>query len=220
MNLQEYLNLVIIQHRHKPKFMAVLCGLLNLAVDSQNFLQEVKNSFDVDSAVSVQLDQVGLWVGISRRLHLPLTGIYFEWNTEGVGWLQGYWKGRFDPDTGMVLLPDDEYRILIKAKIAANQWDGTIPGAYKVWSTIFPDSYIVIEDHQDMSMAIGIAGLPLTPVFEQLLIQGYIPLKPAGVRVSFYAVTPDNDRLFAWNAQSDALGGWNEASWPNLLIPS
>lgn len=118
--------------------------------------------------------------------------MYFEWGREAVGWARGSWKGLYDPETGMVRLPDETYRLLLKAKIGANRWDGTVPGAYEVWESAFADmgSLILMQDNQDMSVVIGLAGTPLDAVMRNLLLQGYLPLKPEGVRVAWYAVAP------------------------------
>jgi hypothetical protein len=75
-----------------------------------------------------------------------------------------------------------------------------------------------------MSMVIGIAGMPLNAVFEQLLLQQYIPLKPNGVHIKWYAITPDGGPLFAWNCDSPALAGWSDENkkggrWPDRLTP-
>ena len=80
----------------------------------------------------------------------------------------------------MVRLPDETYRLLLKAKIGANRWDGTVPGAYEVWESAFADtgSLILMQDNQDMSVVIGLAGTPLDAVMRNLLLQGYLPLKP------------------------------------------
>lgn len=112
--------------------------------------------------------------------------MYFEWGREAVGWARGSWKGLYDPETGMVRLPDETYRLLLRAKIGANRWDGTVPGAYEVWESAFADtgSLILMQDNQDMSVVIGLAGTPLDAVMRNLLLQGYLPLKPEGVRVA------------------------------------
>ena len=81
---------------------------------------------------SVLDDRTGEWIGRSRHLRLELDDVYFEWGREAVGWARGSWKGLYDPETGMVRLPDETYRLLLKAKIGANRWDGTVPGAYEV----------------------------------------------------------------------------------------
>ena len=98
----------------------------------------------------------------------------------------------------MVRLPDETYRLLLKAKIGANRWDGTVPGAYEVWESAFADmgSLILMQDNQDMSVVIGLAGTPLDAVMRNLLLQGYLPLKPEGVRVAWYAVAPERRNLF------------------------
>ena len=56
-------------------------------------------------------------------------------------------------------------------------------------------------------MSVGIAGMPPDAVTRELLLQQYIPLKPQGVRIRWYAVTPDGGPLFAWACNSDALPG-------------
>lgn len=216
-----YLNLITSLYRGKPKFVAWCSGLAGSVVNAQALLDAVRKGFDLDTAAGVQLDRIGEWVGRSRYLETPLEGVYFSWGVAGVGWGQGSWKGPYDPETGLVSLPDDAYRTLLRAKIAANCWDGTTPGAYEAWETAFAGtgSMVIIQDNQDMSMIIGVAGAYPDAVTKALLTGGYIPLKPEGVRVEYYAVAPVGGAIFAWNCDSDALNGWGSGSWPELTIP-
>ncbi len=216
-----YLGRITSQHREQPKFTSTVNAVTMPIVELKELLEEIRRGFDLDDAVGVQLDQVGEWVGRSRDLLTPLEGVYFAWDEAGVGWGEGTWKGLYDPETGLIKLPDDTYRMLLKAKVAANSWDGTRDGAYEIWKSVFADRglIVLIQDNQDMSIIIGVAGAPMSGVFQELLIQGYIPLKPAGVSVEYYAVPPRGigGALFAWNCDSDALNGWDKASWPQIL---
>ena len=216
-----YPGLVTSQHQ-QPRFTALVAVLTQPLVDAQALLATLPTAFDVDTAVGVQLDAVGLWAGITRVLRVPLSGVYFAWGAEGVGWAQGIWKGPYDPESGLTSLPDDVFRRLIKARIAANAWDGSIPGAYDVWESAFADtgSIIMIQDNQDMSMVVGIAGMRPDAVTQALLMGNYIPLKPEGVRVSWYAVTQDGGPLMAWGCQGDGLDGWGAGRWPTVLRPA
>ena len=158
-----YLGLVTSEHRNRPRFMATVAAVTDPLCGLQELLETMRAAFDVDSAVGGQLDRTGEWIGRSRHLRLELDDVYFEWGREAVGWARGSWKGLYDPETGMVRLPDETYRLLLKAKIGANRWDGTVPGAYEVWESAFADtgSLILMQDNQDMSVVIGLAGTPL-----------------------------------------------------------
>lgn len=217
--LDDYLSLITSSYRDKPNFIAWCAALAQPLVDVQALLEAVRAGFDLDTAVGVQLDQVGQWVGITRALDVPLTGVYFAWGAAGVGWGQGSWMGPYDPETGMVSLPDDAYRTVLRAKIAANAWDGTIPGAYGIWETLFAGtgSIIIIQDNQDMSMVVGLAGVAVDAVTRALLTGGYISLKPSGVQIAYHAVPPAGGALFAWGCDSAGLAGWARGNWPEII---
>ena len=214
MILTDYLSLIPSQHKDKPNFIAMTTADVAPYETIQNILYDMPNLYDVDLAVGSQLDIIGEWVGASRRIASPLTNVYFEWDGLAlVGWDSGTWQGQFDPTSGLTSLPDDSYRRLIKTKIAANSWNGSIPMAYDVWETIFADSYIIIQDNQDMTMTVGIAGVKLGAVDQALLTGGYIPLKPMGVGVAYYAITTTSGALFGWDSLTTAVSGWDIGQW-------
>lgn len=218
-----YLDRITSQHRQRPNFVGMVDAVTRPAVDLQALFEQLRRAFDLPDAVGIQLDHVGVWVGRQRYLSTPLEGVYFAWDEAGVGWGEGSWRGMYDPESGLVALPDDTYRLLLAAKVAANNWDGTRDGAYDIWEAAFAESGLIIllQDNQDMSIVVGVAGAPLSAILEQLLVQGYIPLKPAGVRISYYAVTTgDGDgSLFAWDCETTALNGWDVGAWPRILTP-
>lgn len=218
-NTDKYVDLITSEHQGKPKFEGVVRALTAGFSDNGEAVLDFVNKFDLDQAVGSQLDDIGLWVGVSRRLPVPIIGVYFAWNdTALTGWGSGIWRGPFDPVTGLYSLPDDIYRKLIRARIAANQWDGTIPGAIAIWALVFDGGQtIIIQDNQNMTMVVGFVGPALSAVEQALLTGGYVALKPSGVRISYYAIPPGPGPLFAWNASSPELDGWGSGSWATQL---
>lgn len=213
--LEDYLSLVAPEHRDSPKFMAELTALLQPLVDMQNFFLVLKNAFDLDNAIGVQLDQVGQWVGRTRNIDTPLQNVYFSFDEPGLGYDQGNWKGPFDPANGLSVLDDDSYRLLLRAKIAANAWDGTVDGANNVLNIVFGPlgTKFFLVDHQDMSMTIAVAGTVPSTVFVALLFGGYIPLKPEGVRVDYEITSVDTRPIFGFDVENDYISGFDVGAW-------
>ena len=211
-----YLNLVTSEHRSKPKFIAMLGGVLQPFADVQGLLSGMAALFDLDTAVGSRLDVVGQWIGQSRQLNVPLTGVYFSFDTAGVGFDQGTWYGPFNPISGVISLPDDAYRALLRAKIAANSWDGTINGAYAAWNILFAGTGfgILIQDEGDMHMLFALTGPLPDAVTLALLTGGYLSLKPAGVHVDSY-LTPSvaNTPYFGFDAENANVAGFDTGAW-------
>lgn len=217
MKLADYLNLITSEHNTQPLFLAVLTALLTGPSDQQAQMNQMVADYDLDTALGVQLDRIGQWVGITRQLSVPLVGVYFSWDDAVAdGWDSGTWQGPFDPSTGLVSLPDDAYRAVLRVRIAANHWDGTLSSMQALWQQIFSGQQaLIIQDNQDMSFSISLWGAPLTAIQVALLKGGNFPLKPQGVRISFYGVPANTGPLFAWDVASPSpqLQGWDTGSW-------
>jgi hypothetical protein len=141
---------------------------------------------------------------------------YFSFDEAGLGFDQGTWLGPFDPTSGLVALPDAQYRILLYATIAANNWDGTIPGAYNAWNTIFePLGYsILIQDNQDMTMDIALIGPAPDAVTLALFTGGYLSLVPAGVGITnYYLPSIPGDPVFGMDAENSSISGFDVGAW-------
>lgn len=216
----EYLDLITSEHRTKPNYAAMVKVDVSLPVLVQNLMLSMIPLFDADVAVGAQLDIIGKWAGISRDVNIPIPGVYFSWDgAYTVGWDFGTWQGDLSP-VEVTVLPDDAYRTLIKAKIAANRWDGTTEGAYAVWESVFTQFTIVIQDYQNMTYALGIVGGIVDSLTLALLTGGYIPLKPEGVQVVTYFIPVNDGKLFAWDVESDQLAGWDTGSWAREIAPT
>jgi hypothetical protein len=218
--LTDYTSLITSEHQSAPRFMAMVSVLAQWAVDRRNLLASIPALYDIDTAIGQQLDRVGEWVGISRNLSLPLTGVYFSLDTTGLGFDQGTWLGPFDPTTGLVSLPDYQYRILLYATIAANNWDGTVPSAYDAWNTIFaPLGYsILIADNQDMTMNVVLVGPSPDAVTLALFTGGYLNLRPAGVGITnYYLPSVPGSPVFGMDVQNSAIAGFDTGGWTKKL---
>lgn len=215
----DYVGKITAEHADKPKFAAMVSAVARCFVDAQNGLTSMPAALDLDHAVGVQLDGVGKWVGVSRNVDTPLAGVYFSFDTTGVGFDSGVWKGPFDPDTGITSLDDETYRLLIRAKIGANHWDGTLAGSKAILEQIFNgDTRVFIEDNQDMSITVGISGKVPSALFLALLAGGYIPIKPQAVRVSYYLVTSsDAAPIFGFDMANAYVAGFDAGAWSSVL---
>ncbi|MDR1020519.1 MAG: DUF2612 domain-containing protein [Synergistaceae bacterium] len=193
--IEDYTRNVPWQHK-RPKFLSLLSSVISPAVDLSNFAYNMGRHFDVDGAVGAQLDEAGRWAGISRKVVSVPKG-------DGDG-----------GETEIVSLPDHVYRNLVKAKIAANRWDGGKDTISEAWEAAFGDgSRIAVIDHLDMSMEMLIVGIEGDAVFKEILRQGLLPLRPAGVRISYMVADPADKNVFAWDLESPVFAGWEEGSW-------
>lgn len=216
-----YLALITDQHNQQPNYVQSVSVSVQPFADGIALLNELVEDFDLDEAIGVQLDAVGVRVGRSRYLTIPLN-VYFSWGVPHLGWGEGIWKGPFDALDGLARLPDDPYRILLRAVIVANVWDGTIPDAYRAWNDVlFANTpfRILIQDYGDETMAIALVGEAPDAITKALFTTGELDLKPAAV--TLYHVLPTvypagasgGTPLFGWGADNDNIGGWGHGAW-------
>jgi hypothetical protein len=218
-DVQPYLNLITSEYNQQPNFMTMIAAVLQPLADAIASVSVIPTLYDLDTATGAQEDTVGLWIGASRNVAVPLTGVFFSWGIDGLGWGEGVWHEPGTPTDGLVSLNDEDYRTLLRAVAAANVWDGTIPGAYDAWNTLFAGTGIgiLIQDFQDMSIGLALTGPVPSAVQRALFTGGYLSLVSAGVRVRWYA-TPSVPMTpyFAWGIENANLAGWGEGAWPNF----
>jgi len=212
--LNDYTALITSEHSDKPKFMAIVEMLSAPLVDLMNVLDVMPALFDLDVAVGDQLDVLGQWIGLSREVTTPLTGIYFAFDVPGLGFDQGAWKGPFDPDTGLVSLDDATYLMTLRAKIAANHWDGTPESAADIIDMLAPPGTLVfLEDPCDMSITIGVAGKFPSALYLALLKTGLLTLKPEAVQVNYAVTSVDGAAIFGFDVDSEYVAGFDSGAW-------
>lgn len=211
----DYRALVPNLNSDKPRFLAVLDLLVGASVQTQTIASQWPAAYDLDQALGAQLDVIGEWVGISRLLPVPVTGVYFEWDgLSSVGWEIGVWQGAFDPSSGLIALNDGDYRRLIKTKILINQWDGSQEQMLNIWTQLLPDDRPgIIVDNQDMTISLGFEGGPITGLQLAILLLGLPLIKPSGVRILEVFSATDDEPLFFWDSEP----GWDTAYWSILI---
>lgn len=210
--LADYQNLITSQHANKSKFLASVAASLQPLVDMQNLLLGIPALYDVDQAIGVQLDSVGLWVGVSRYVAVPLAA-FFSWGIVGLGWGEAIWHQPLTPVTDLHRLDDATYRLLIKARIISNNWDGTIAGAYPALAVLFsgsstPGTVLTIVDNMNMTMTLTIGGQPPGALFTALIEAGELGLKPVAVRVNYVNASTN------LNDDGGVLALVDPSSWP------
>jgi len=219
-SLENYLARITSEHSPQPKFMGVVAAVLQPLVDLANAQSALPDDFDLDLAIGAQLDIVGVWVGQSRNLPLPILGVYFSLDDPLVGFDLGVWKGPFDPSSGVTSLPDEQYRTLLRAKIALNSWDGTIPQSNAIWEKVFAGTgtKVFTFDNNDMTMQIVLGGTVVPDALTQALFsQAYLQLKPEGVRqLAVLRISVLGAPAFGFDFQTGAIGGFDNGAW---LVP-
>ena len=211
MDASTYTGLITSEHREKPKFKVLVAMVAGSFADITNAAASLNEAFDLDTAIGAQLDAIGLWIGLSRKVLVPISGVYFSFDTAGLGWEQGSWKGPYDPDSGITSLDDETYRTMLRAKIAANHWDGTLGHYRQIMLQAFGSFGVTVVpvDNQDMTMDVYFFGGVMPAVVISLLENGYLLMKAAAVRINGYHVNP----VFGFDHSDVYFAGFDTGYW-------
>ena len=216
MQVSDYTGLITSEHASAPKFGAMVAAVAGCFVRSQNLLVGIPTAFDLDAAVGAQLDVVGQWVGVARTVQTPITGVFFSLDTANVGFDQGVWLDAYNTATALISLDDDTYRLLLRAKIGTNSWDGTLASSKPILDAIFTGSLSAsIEDNGDMTitMILRSAGKVISALLQAIFLGGYLHLKSEGVQVN-YVIT--NDTLFGFDSSGSVIAGFDSGTWASF----
>jgi hypothetical protein len=191
-SVDSYLSKITSEHNGRTNYVQTVSISVQPMVDIMETVNNLPSDFDIDTAIGVQEDAVGVRVGRDRYVTVPFN-VYFSLGIAGLGLGQGVLKRPFDPVTGLTKLPDDLYRILLRAKVKSDMWDGTIPGMYDAWNELLTgtNNFVLIQDWGDSSFGVilvGVSPLPLTSALFQSsgLAQD---LKPATISVRLYTAS-------------------------------
>lgn len=168
MDKEQYKNLIPSKNYVKTNFMRYVDMVLELGTDFGSLLDNMDFAFDIDNAAGVQLDVIGELVGLKRLL-------------------------TYAPTTDTRLMTDEEYRAMLKLKIARNVWDGTNQGAQDIYKALdFDGVTLYLADNQDMSVYLHIEGTIAHRLAEIISSTDGLVV-PAGVRKNIVIHEPTSE---------------------------
>lgn len=159
-----YSNLLILEYRNKPKAKATIESVVGLLPD--DMILSIINGFNIETAVGKQLDILGKYIGISRD---------------------------YIKDGAVTLLTDDEYRVLLKLKIACNTSNLSHGSIDRSLYDLF-GSDVRMDSVGNMEMTYFVP-FDFEPVVIAAIQKNALP-RPMGVEVHY--VIEDKKKFFAY----------------------
>lgn len=225
-NLNDYLSLITSEYRNSPNFMALVQTWCQPFVDIQNFYLSIPGYYDIDYAIGAQLDVVGQWVGLSRSIDEPISGVYFSLDTIGLGLDQGFlFDARYNSLDGLVNLDDETYRAFLKVKAAANSAvtgvDGTVQGLQNIFQqlvALFPGAgnaaYVI--DNNNLSFTVLLLGT-LPAAVQSLIAFDYLKVKPMTIQMAVVATSVPNTPVMALDVENTILQGLDQGALATII---
>lgn len=204
------------QFKDKPiidKYIRLLIGEWD---EMQVVLQDLQQLRSIDTAVGAQLDIIGEIVGRPRGL--VTAELFYYFGFEGAG-LAGTFASTTDPTvgspwyslnapTGISRPPsDEEYRLILKAKIIKNRTAARPEDVIAAYKFLFSAGAVTIEEISPGNVRIGI-GKILTNVERGLLFDlgGAGTLLPKTVGVNYVYSEFQAGRVFATEGFPGGVG--------------
>ena len=167
--IQYYLDLLILQYRNKPKAIAHVGAIVKQAlIDLMPSI--LQNAFSIESAEGPQLDQVGKYIGIPRRVKT------------------------FSSD---VTLSDVDYRSLLNIKRMSNNLGSSF---YDIQNfiNINLEGTLKAFDHKDMTMSFYLNSGIISKTVGQAIVMEKILPKPMGVSYASIVYIPVMTNIFGF----------------------
>lgn len=188
--VSRYVRLLVFQYQ-LPKAQAV-AAIVARVLMMDGLALAVRTAYRISTAVGVQLDVIGKYVGLSRNIGVPTSLPFFGFvrysgsgnnnngfrsynnnlNSSGVFYRYGY------SGTRATALSDTSYAFMIALQIILNSSDGTLYSIQKFLAALLPGAVTVVDNH-DMTLTYTITGV--LPVDATVLAQ-FLP-KPMGVGI-------------------------------------
>lgn len=181
-----YADLLILQYVGKPKAHATIEALVEPAL-MDNLPIAVRDAFTIGTAVGVQLDLIGKYVGVTRY---------------------GY------TIRGPVTLNDNDFNLLIKMAILQNNSQSSLAEIQNLIFLFFPGALRVF-DYQNMRLAYYLNSLIISADLAEVFINNNLLPKPMGVQLASVVYISHLTNIFGFRTYALAsltVSGFNEYS--------
>lgn len=231
-SIEYYVDLLLYQYINLPKARGVISLLATQAL--ADFLPvELRTAFDLETATGPQLDILGEYIGMDRRVSEPVVRDYFNMDvytapiTDAFGFrstadltinasaaVQNY-----NAMMSAIDLEDDEYRLLLKLKTLLNMAPNCAFDIVANLNASFPGQ-LVLWDHKNMSISYTVIP-EISRIVGIAYREGLLP-KPMGVLISGVFEVADHDLIWSLTSYtsgidypvgfSDAVTGWADST--------
>lgn len=207
------LQLIENQLRESPKYIEVIRLLAEDFDEASDIYDYIAKNINVMNARGVWLDLIGDIVGVSRVFEKEIQPVFFGFsdqpNTTGFG--QARFKEPEDKTTASSVLNDDDYRVVIIAKIARNYGDVSEIGvATSVLNMTQAESVLIYQDGP-ATFSVYVLGLISDNIKSILTGTDLIP-RAAGVKVNLFF--PGDMDIFGF-ADQPGMKGFGVGSFIN-----
>ncbi|MDR0741727.1 MAG: DUF2612 domain-containing protein [Rickettsiales bacterium] len=110
-----------------------------------------------------------------------------------------------DSDGIARVFDDNQYKLLLRAKLALNGFIGSVPSLAKIFKLLFPDYYIKIYDNLNMTATISFIDAQIPPEVRVVLNYEDFPPRPSGVKYIIFFVSEFTD-IFGFEDMSEISG--------------
>jgi hypothetical protein len=222
--IEYYKDLLLYQYINAPNARSTI-GLLCSQAIVDLLPIEINKAFDIDTAVGLQLDILGEYIGFSRTINTAIARDYFTLDeyvtTVPVPYgLTSYLSSTLNANVSMyeyiersystTTLVDSEYRILLKLKLLSNISQNCLYEINAILHEVFGDS-VVVFDQFDMTISYFVTT-EVSRIMGIALDQNLLP-KPMAVLIS---------GLFSLDIITDLWGltAYESTSWSTIGLSS
>ncbi len=177
----------------KPRLEAFVRSLFQPINTLDGALKQLLFDRWLDTASGAQLDGIGTIVGQPRTISQAIYLAFFGFVSQPAGRAFGVAPMRREnqPFADAVSLDDDNYRVLLRLKIALNNGHGTTEEIIAACMAIFDTDTVIVENTGDASMTVSIGRvLDISSILYADAL-GFIP-RAAGVGITLIQFNPDH----------------------------